>query len=246
MQILLLLLLIAILAALAWCARRDARAYRSFCLFEDSAKRRAFYREWTVYPFLAFWVGGLALLALTGSLEAAVRMPAPFSALRSALLPSIPSARTTGYLAGMAIGAGISVLLWALRSRRADRPHAGEIEPLLPRNGAEIAAVIPLAINAGISEELFFRLALPLVAARVTGSATAGFAISLAAFTLAHWYQGWKGVLSSALWGGILTLLYLTGGTLLQPMLLHVLIDLIALVLRPWIALGLRPHPAAA
>ncbi|MFB2351758.1 CPBP family intramembrane glutamic endopeptidase, partial [Priestia megaterium] len=71
----------------------------------------------------------------------------------------------------------------------------GDIEPLMPRNAAEIACAIPLAINAGVTEEVFFRLALPLLAVQATGSALAGFAIACAAFALVHWYQGWKGML---------------------------------------------------
>jgi membrane protease YdiL (CAAX protease family) len=247
-----LLVLMLILAALAWWTRADARAYRAFCETEDSALRRAFYWRWTWTSFLGFGLGGAALvLAFTGSLDALWRMPDAFAALRPATTP--PEGVDTGgagYLTGMLIGAGLALgvaaLLWVRRIRRMTTPIVvGDIEPLLPRNAREIAAALPLAINAGIAEELFFRLALPLLATRATGSPLAGFLLAGAAFGLAHWYQGWKGVLVVTAVGGWLSWQYLASGSLLKVMLIHALIDLVALVLRPAIALRMR-QPAAA
>ena len=52
-------------------------------------------------------------------------------------------------------------------------------------------------------------------------------------FGLAHWYQGRLGVLATGAVGAFLTQLYLTTGSLLLPMLLHVLIDLRLALSRP-------------
>jgi uncharacterized protein len=248
------LLLLLILAALAWWAYLDTDAYRAFRLVEDSAKRRAFYRQWTWIPFVALGLGGLALLGLTGSLDALWRMPPEFAALRPTFeAGKSANANNANFLVGVMIGLicaglvlGIALGIWARRIRKLTMPVVGDIEPLLPRNGAEIACAIPMAINAGVTEELFFRLALPLLAAQVTGSGLAGFAIACAAFALVHWYQGWKGMLVVFAFGIFFAGLYLLSGSLLLPMLVHVLVDLIALVVRPAIALRLRRRAAAA
>ncbi|WP_182913886.1 CPBP family intramembrane glutamic endopeptidase [Sphingobium terrigena] len=243
------LLLLLVLVVLAWWAFADARAYRAFCLVDDSARRRAFYRQWTLTSFVLFGLGGLVLLAATGSLGDLWRMPSEFAQLAPA--SAIAEAGAGGgadYVIGVLIGIGamlaLSVLLWALQIRKMTLPAIGDIEPLLPRNGAEIVAALPMAINAGFSEELFFRLALPLLATRVTGSALAGFAIATGAFALAHWYQGWKGMLVVLEIGAGFAWLYLSSGSLLQPILVHVLVDLIALVVRP--AIALRWHAQIA
>jgi len=245
------LLLLVVLARLAWWARRDKHAYQAFRLVEDTARRCAFYWQWTWIPFVVLGLGGLALLTLAGSLDALWRMPAEFEALRHVLeAPDTVDTSGGDYLIGVLIGAslaiGLSLFVWARRIRKLAMPLAGDIEPLMPRNISEIASAVPLAVNAGLSEEVFFRLALPLLAGQVTGSALAGFAIACAAFALVHWYQGRKGMLVVFAVGVWLSWMYLATGSLLKPILVHILIDLIALVVRPAIALQLRRRASAA
>ncbi|MBI1404648.1 MAG: CPBP family intramembrane metalloprotease [Caulobacter sp.] len=117
---------------------------------------------------------------------------------------------------------------------------------MIPRNRRELLAALPLAINAGVSEELFFRLMLPLVITLVTGSALAGLGLSVVVFGLVHWYQGWKGMLAVTLIGAFLTWLYVSSGSLVKPMVVHVLIDVVALVIRPAISLWLNRDRAAS
>jgi membrane protease YdiL (CAAX protease family) len=204
--------------------------------------------SWTLTSFALFGLGGLILLALTGSLQNLWQIPPQFTPLRPALAaPNAVDAGSTDYVVGVLIGMGLmlalSVLLWTLQIRKMTMPMIGNIEPLLPRNGAEIVAALPMAVNAGVTEEIFFRLALPSLAAQVTGSAFAGFTIATGAFALAHWYQGWKGMLVVLGIGAWFAWLYLSSGSLLKPILIHVLIDLIALALRP--AIALRWHARA-
>jgi uncharacterized protein len=52
-------------------------------------------------------------------------------------------------------------------------------------------------------------------------------------FGLTHSYQGWRGMLITTIVGAWFTLLYLLACTIVVPMLLHILIDLMALVVRP-------------
>ncbi|MBV2149839.1 CPBP family intramembrane metalloprotease [Sphingobium sp. AS12] len=238
-----------VLAGLTGWAWLDRHSYRALCLVEESTKRRAFYRQWTWVSFVAFGLGGLALLVLVGSLEALRRMPAEFAALRPSFeAPETVNAGSADYLIGVLIGAGLvlglSAFLWSRRIRKMRMPVIGDIEPLMPRNRSEILSAIPMAISAGVVEELFFRLALPLLAAQVTGSALAGFAIACVAFALVHLYQGWKGMVFVFVAGVWFAWLYLGSGSLLKLILLHILIDLVALVVRPTIGLLLLRRAA--
>lgn len=96
------------------------------------------------------------------------------------------------------------------------------------------------SVNAGFSEELLFRLALPLLLYRMTHSLEAALGIAIVCFGLAHGYQGWKGILGTMLAGALLTLYYLSHGSLVRVMLAHALIDIVALIVRPvltnWLA----------
>ena len=134
---------------------------------------------------------------------------------------------------GIALGLTVPAIIWRNRLKKMRQPVIGDIEALLPRNRKEIAASVPLALNAGISEEIFYRVALPILALEATGSVVASILISIAAFGLAHWYQGWKGVLATSAVGAFLFWLYLSSGSILKPMVVHVLIDLMGLVIRP-------------
>src|SRR3546814_10584207 len=68
------------------------------------------------------------------------------------------------------------------------------------------------ALAAGITEELYFRLLLPLTIALVTGNALVGFAVATLLFGLAHRYQRWRGVLATSAVGAVLAFVYLASG----------------------------------
>jgi membrane protease YdiL (CAAX protease family) len=119
--------------------------------------------------------------------------------------------------------------------RRIGRTPAGirYRSPAAMRGPSEWPGAVALSLAAGIGEELFFRLTLPLLVAMVTGSGLAGFAVGLVAFGASHRHQGWVGVLATGIVGVFLAGLYLLTGRLWLAMLVHVVIDLNALVLRP-------------
>ena len=112
----------------------------------------------------------------------------------------------------------------------------GDIAPLMPRNRAETAHAALLALNAGLSEELFFRLLLPMLLTIVLGNALCAFVGAAIIFGLVHIYQGWIGVLVTAILGLALTILYLMTQTLWLAIGAHAMMDLLALVVRPTFA----------
>jgi membrane protease YdiL (CAAX protease family) len=134
-------------------------------------------------------------------------------------------------------GLGLSVLLLAALRRRVDDgvpvTAPADVLALLPRGTRERRAFAAVAVTAGVCEETLYRgVLLALAAALAPGLPAAGLAVlSAVAFGLAHAYQGALGALTTAVLGACLAVLYLGSGSLLLPVLYHVLVDLRVLVL---------------
>ena len=90
-----------------------------------------------------------------------------------------------------------------------------------------------LSFSAGISEELMFRLALPLLLTLLIGNAWIGFLLSITIFGLMHYYQGWQGVLATTFAALLFSVVYLYTGSLLIPIVMHIFMDLNGLVFVP-------------
>jgi membrane protease YdiL (CAAX protease family) len=191
-----------------------------------------------VQSFVFLTVASVGTLWLLGRFEALQTLPPEFAALMPprpapASLTTGSAEHRVGVLTGFSVSVLLSLLIWRRRMKAATLPIIPELEPLIPRTAAERWTVLPLCLNAGFSEELFFRLALPLLLTVVTGSALSALVISVGLFGLMHWYQGWRGILGTTLVGGLLTFAYLASGSLLRVMIMHALIDVIALLVRP-------------
>ena len=100
------------------------------------------------------------------------------------------------------------------------------VRDLLPTTPGEYSVFAALGVTAGICEELIYRgfliawfaLWLPLWAAVF---------VAAAVFGLAHLYQGAGGVAKTGVVGLVMGGLYVLGGSLLPPILLHAAIDVI-------------------
>ncbi|MEA1618604.1 CPBP family intramembrane glutamic endopeptidase [Erythrobacter sp. T5W1-R] len=235
------LALSSVLAGLLWMSWRDSRDYAAFKLFDESADRIRFYRKWTLVPMALFGVGGVVLLLALGRIDALWNLPTELAAVIELIKPRSPSESPNlesmlGIAVGMTFGLTISAIVWRKRLKKMRQPMIGDIDALLPRNRKEVAWCIPLALNAGISEEIFYRIALPLLAMEATGSIAASLLISISAFGMAHWYQGWKGAMATTAVGVFMFWLYLSSGSILKPIAVHILIDMIGLVIRPIIS----------
>lgn len=222
-------LLAGLIAAYAWYARGGG--------VPPGTGRVARYRRWMRRAPLAFGASAIAALAIGGRLDALTRLPPEFAALAAEarwLAGFDGVAFEAAVLGGLTGGALIGLLLARWRLRRGKRPFsAGDIERILPRSSGEFGWTAALGTAAGIVEELFFRLALPLFATLASGSAPLGFALATLLFAGAHRYQGWIGMAFSALAGALLATIYLATGELWFAMLVHVLLNLNGLVLRP-------------
>ncbi|ODP39665.1 CPBP family intramembrane glutamic endopeptidase [Sphingomonas turrisvirgatae] len=221
----------ALLAAYLWYVRGGDVARGS--------GRIARYRRWMRRAPLAIGASSLVALWIGGRIDALFVMPGEFSALaRSARHIAGFGDDIRGFqlavLGGFAGGVVIGLVIGWWRARRGKRQLvAGNLERILPRTRAELAWTSMLAITAGVVEELFFRLALPLFATLASGSALLGFALALAAFIFAHRYQGRIGMAFSGIAGALMAILYLSSGSLAFAMLVHALLNLNGLVIRP-------------
>jgi membrane protease YdiL (CAAX protease family) len=148
--------------------------------------------------------------------------------------PELPD---TGFLAGFSIailaGAVGGSLIVKRFGSKGKPPVLGDIEALMPRNGAETACTALLALNAGVSEELFFRLLLPLLLIGLFENATLSFGVAAVVFGLVHIYQGHAGVIATTILGLVFSVLYLWTQNPWIAAAAHVFLDLFGLVIRP-------------
>lgn len=225
------LILAALLAAYLWYVRGGGVA--------SDPGRIGRYRRWMRRAPLAFGATSLLALLIGGRLGTLFHLPSEFMiaaacARHLAGFGGDPVALELAVLGGFGGGVllGLAIAWW--RKRRGKRQFImGNLDRLLPRTGHELRWTAMLALVAGLIEELFFRLTVPLFATLATGSAPFGFGLALALFVFAHRYQGRLGMVFSAIAGALLTILYLATGALWFAMLVHALVNLNGLVLRP-------------
>lgn len=228
-------LLLASLMALLWFLKGDLLGYRRIKRLPDTASRQKTYRLWIGKAAIAFVLPAVIGLALLGRLDAFVIAPPEFDAIRR-LLPSLAGdsrAEMLGLIGGSALGGLVIGTVLATRRNWRILKTIGNVGSLFPRNRPEIAHAAAMAIAAGVSEELAFRLFLPLLIALVTGNAFVAFGVAIAVFGAMHRYQGQVGVIATSLVGALMAAIYLMTGELWLAMLLHALIDLNSLALRP-------------
>ncbi|MBB3691600.1 CPBP family intramembrane glutamic endopeptidase [Sphingomonas sp. BK580] len=222
------------LASLALFLRGGTRHYRWLYRPGGDARRRRFLLR-ALRPTLHFAVVTLVALVALGRLHALAQLPAEFAPARAAAIDLAGGTMPLDLLAwstlgGLAVGGVIAGLVERWRGRSVT---LGDVESVLPTTRGELGWGTLLSVTAGVTEELFFRLLLPLLLVSCGVPGVAAFALSCALFGAAHRYQGWIGMAATALVGAVLTLAYLLSGSLAAAMLLHVAIDLNALVVRP-------------
>jgi hypothetical protein len=136
-----------------------------------------------------------------------------------------------GVLLGVAL---MAVVMQPQRRNLASTPEVVErlrgrlegVQRLLPSSRAEWPGFVPLAITAGICEEVLFRgFVLWALSQVLPDFWQAAFAQALL-FGLAHAYQGPRGVFLTFIVGAFLTGVVWISGSLWPAMLVHALLDL--------------------
>jgi uncharacterized protein len=110
-------------------------------------------------------------------------------------------------------------------------------EKIMPRTGRETLVYAALACTAGISEEFLYRGFVFMAFVRMIvnfGSPNAAAAIlSSAWFSLAHLYQGRRGIITTFVVGMIFVLLRIWTGSLIPAIAAHIGIDLVVGICAP-------------
>ncbi|MEQ4724125.1 CPBP family intramembrane glutamic endopeptidase [Nonomuraea sp. B19D2] len=110
--------------------------------------------------------------------------------------------------------------------------HAG-VSDLMARTRRERWLAAMLAVSAGVCEEVVFRGLFIALGRELGLSLTVAAVVAVAVFVLGHIYQGPVGTLMAVVTGTAFTLMYLRTGSLLAPIGLHVMVDVVALILIP-------------
>ena len=238
-------MIIALLAFLAIrTVRKDRREYQRFKRYRTTLRRQRMFRKWLLESFVTF--GGLTIVILAlswqhvGGLLDAVREWSFVAAARNYL------AENPVVLIGVPIGLAVGLALFTALAIRSTKQHPeelralGDIQSMLPRNRQELLLTGVMSVNAGVVEELVFRLALPALVYGATGNAVVAVIAPLLLFGAMHLYQRAVGVIATAIVGGIMMAVYVGTGSIVWPIVLHALFDLRSLVLLPVALFGVH------
>jgi membrane protease YdiL (CAAX protease family) len=168
-----------------------------------------------------------ALLAALGTAVVLVTLRS-FSAIGFRTVAAADGVRWTVGLAAGCLGA-MAITLWL--ERCGWWPAESElVNRLVPETAREkLWGVLVLAPTAAFAEEYLYRGYLLTVLSRELHSVPWGWAISSAAFGLAHLYQGLSGAARAALLGALLAYPVVLRGSLYPSMAAHFVIDAVAL-----------------
>ena len=145
-----------------------------------------------------------------------------------------------GLVAGLILGVFVAMALSILSARLKIRPTSmrhpiriGNFDFLLPSNRSERWTFVWVAMTAGVCEEMLFRVLVIYVLQHQFPSLSWGIiaAITAVIFGMAHWYQVWIGMVGTGLLGTLFAIVYLTTGSILLPILIHMLLNMRGLVL---------------
>jgi membrane protease YdiL (CAAX protease family) len=243
--------LIAVLTVLVLRAiRKDRREYSRFKRYRTTRRRQAMFRKWVIESFAVFGGASVVVLALTWKqlplLLADVEAWPAVVWLRAVTSDPLVTGVMIAVTAVLLVG---SVVVLHFARGSTEVPTIGDITALLPRNRAELRWGAALSVNAGVVEELMFRLAMPLLLFGVTSNAVVAVAGSIVVFAALHLYQGVAGIAGSAVIGAVLMAVFLGTGSIVAAIALHIFIDLRSLLLIPVVVFGVHriaPKPAAA
>jgi uncharacterized protein len=220
---------------------QDRRTYPRFKAMTATSERQGMYRYWCIDACLRYGGLGVVGLLLLHRASALWTMPPDFLiawqdvSQRIGVDPEKFEALGGGLSGGILIGTlAVSLMPLIMRRFSGKTPKlTGDIAALIPRNRAEIRWGVFISVNAGIVEEIFFRLLLPFAWFALTGNVMTAVLASVVLFGFVHAYQGIVGVIATMAIGAVLAMVYLATQQIWVAILLHVLIDLRVLVFLP-------------
>lgn len=238
---LLTVVLVALLAVLGVRAqRKDRREYQRFKRYRSTERRQAMYRRWLVQSFVTFGSISVVLLVLAWQyIPVLLDEINTWDGVRDARewYASLGAASIALTLALALVVIVLPIVVLFFARKQEELTAVGDIQAMIPRNLAEVRLGALLSVNAGVIEELLFRLALPAVVFGAFGNAWLAILATVLVFGALHVYQGVVGVIVTMIIGALLMVLYIATGSIAVPIVVHVLIDLRSFVLIPLIVL---------
>ncbi len=238
-------LLVLLLAAFAVNTWLNVGRFQKLKSQTGDVDRLGFYKGGLVKSLILFLGGAVIGLIILGRLDAVAIIPAEFGAeslrsVLSAFSPALVYGVIWTWVAVVCLASLLGGAQMARMIRAGEALPNGALAALLPKTSGERFWASLIALNAGLSEELFFRLVLPLLLYAVTGQAVLAFVLAVVIFGLGHAYQGLWGIIMTGLVGLMLGLVYLYSGNLWLAVGIHAGIDLWSLILMP-LLVGWKP-----
>lgn len=148
-----------------------------FKAIDATESRQRLLRSFVIESFLIYGVGSVVCLFLLGRTSAIWAIPPAFADLLSPLRGSSQggdgwSSAFKGMMIGMIASIAVVPTVFTILTVRAGEEQSEvadravkrqNYDALLPQNASERRWTTLLALNTGLSEELFFRVAVPLV-----------------------------------------------------------------------------------
>ena len=209
-------LLVGLPAYAAWDVPRLARRVE-----EDPAHARTNTYLWTIGLQWGLTLVLLAWWAYAGRPPGDLGLIAPQGSAR--LWTIVICAAAVTFFASQARSVARSES--AQRSVRAQLDSQPSVRVILPSSPREMRTFGAVAVTAGICEEILYRGYL-LYYLRSWLPGAAAIVATVAAFGIAHAYQGRRGILLTGIAGAVAMGLYLFTGSLTASIVLHAVIDL--------------------
>ncbi len=207
--------------------------------FADLAKMRKLQRQTSAtarlsayrYVAIFLWIAAAMaiLLAPSRTLFIVARSPADFGWLYAHPWALGLAMLLTGVLVTLIVAPGLQCIRnSAVRQKIANAMQ--DMRFLLPVSKAERRWWLLLSVSAGVCEELLYRgFLLEFLRGRLDGGPqlglTAAWLLSSIAFGTAHLYQGVAGIIKTTVVGLLVGMLAILSGSLLLPILCHILFD---------------------
>jgi membrane protease YdiL (CAAX protease family) len=195
-------------------------AYKELKAALKKGEREALLREYKI-TILGEIIGGLIAF---GAIGYEVFKPSDMFGIRFGEMAN-------GLIMGAAIALLLSLIILPLLAKSGKNVVVGDIESLLPHTKNEKLWFILVALSAGICEEIIFRGYGLRLFESIGFNGSPLLIVTAVVFGLVHIYQGFVGVIMTAITGAFLTLIYIQTGSLWWSILAHIFIDLRVLLI---------------
>jgi len=246
-----LIILVVLILMTIFVFNRDKNNYEKFKSQNKTEDRQSFYKIWTIELLIIYGLLSLLILSAIGQIYSLKEMPKfliefsrsvnPFGSINdNGYISKFLKIASTSLVPVLIFENTLSTYLREYKKKSNNNNKKNEtdlrnLNSIIPRNYKERIWGTVLSISAGISEELFFRVLVPILIYSITSSALIAITSSIIWFGLGHYYQGISGIMATSFAGLLFFIVYLITQNIWQIMLIHAVVDFNGLVFGPWL-----------